>query len=160
MTKRRICPECGEPYSAVSALSRKDGKTEICPDCGTKQALDSVRDLLGQLDILLLGRRKADGNYVGKGNIYTNSSGITRYSPLAEWRHEDILAYIHYYDVKLPPIYDWEKGYLCGTHPWPARQYMETEQQGWREMYAIDKAIVENAAQHFEGARKFLSDIK
>lgn len=48
MTKRRICPECGEPYSAVSALSRKDGKTEICPDCGTKQALDSVRDLLGQ----------------------------------------------------------------------------------------------------------------
>lgn len=44
--------------------------------------------------------------------------------------------------------------------PWPARQYMETEQQGWREMYAIDKAIVENAAQHFEGARKFLSDIK
>ena len=47
MTKRRICPECGEPYSAVPALSRKDGKTEICPDCGTKQALDSVRDLLG-----------------------------------------------------------------------------------------------------------------
>ena len=78
-----------------------------------------------QLEILLLGRRKADGNYVGKDNIYTNSAGITRYSPLAEWRHEDILAYIHYYDVKLPPIYDWEKGYLCGTHPWPARQYMD-----------------------------------
>ena len=57
-----------------------------------------------QLEILLLGRRKADGNYVGKDNIYTNSAGITRYSPLAEWRHEDILAYIHYYDVKLPPI--------------------------------------------------------
>lgn len=61
-----------------------------------------------QLEILMLGRRKADGNYVGKDNIYTNSAGITRYSPLAEWRHEDILAYIHYYDVKLPPIYDWE----------------------------------------------------
>lgn len=57
-----------------------------------------------QLEILLLGRRKADGNYVGKDNIYTNSAGITRYSPLAEWRHEDILAYIHYYDVKLPPM--------------------------------------------------------
>ena len=108
-----------------------------------------------QLEILLLGRRKADGNYVGKDNIYTNSAGITRYSPLAEWRHEDILAYIHYYDVKLPPIYDWEKGYLCGTHPWPARQYMETEQQGWKEVYDIDKTIVENAAQHFDGAREF-----
>ena len=99
-------------------------------------------------------------NYVGKDNIYTNSAGITRYSPLAEWRHEDILAYIHYYDVKLPPIYDWEKGYLCGTHPWPARQYMETEQQGWKEVYDIDKTIVENAAQHFDGARDFLKAIK
>lgn len=113
-----------------------------------------------QLEILLLGRRKADGNYVGKDNIYTNSAGITRYSPLAEWRHEDILAYIHYYDVKLPPIYDWEKGYLCGTHPWPARQYMETEQQGWKEVYDIDKTIVESAAQHFDGARDFLKAIK
>lgn len=113
-----------------------------------------------QLEILLLGRRKADGNYVGKDNIYTNSAGITRYSPLAEWRHEDILAYIHYYDVKLPPIYDWEKGYLCGTHPWPARQYMETERQGWKEVYDIDKTIVENAAQHFDGAREFLKAIK
>ena len=35
-----------------------------------------------QLEILLLGRRKADGNYVGKDNIYTNSAGITRYSLL------------------------------------------------------------------------------
>lgn len=68
--------------------------------------------------------------------------------------------YIHYYDVKLPPIYDWEKGYLCGTHPWPARQYMETEQQGWKEVYDIDKTIVENAAQHFDGAREFLKAIK
>lgn len=113
-----------------------------------------------QLDMLLLGRRKADGNYVGKGNIYTNSDGITRYSPLAEWRHEDIFAYIHYYDVKLPPIYDWEKGYLCGTHPWPARQYMKNEQQGWQEVYDIDKTVVENAAQHLEGARRFLDTIK
>lgn len=57
-------------------------------------------------------------------------------------------------------IYDWEKGYLCGTHPWPARQYMETEQQGWKEVYDIDKTIVENAAQHFDGAREFLKAIK
>ena len=47
MAERKICPECGEPYNTVPALSRKDGKTEICPDCGTKQALDAVRDLLG-----------------------------------------------------------------------------------------------------------------
>ena len=28
-------------------VSGKDRKTEICPDCGTKQALDTARDLLG-----------------------------------------------------------------------------------------------------------------
>lgn len=48
----------------------------------------------------------------------------------------------------------------CGTHPWPARQYMETEQQGWKEVYDIDKTIVENAVQHFDGAREFLKAIK
>ena len=39
------------------------------------------------LDMLLLGRRRADGNYVGRGdNVYTNKQGVTRYSPLSEWR--------------------------------------------------------------------------
>ena len=54
-----------------------------------------------QLDVILLGRRRADGNYCGKGsNIYTNGKGITRYSPLAAWSHEEILAYIHYYSIE------------------------------------------------------------
>ena len=43
------------------------------------------------LDMLLLGRRRADGNYVGKGdNIYTNGQRVTRYSPLANWTHEQV----------------------------------------------------------------------
>lgn len=38
-----------------------------------------------ELDIMLLGRRRADGNYVGKsGNIYTDRRGVTRYSPLSD----------------------------------------------------------------------------
>lgn len=50
------------------------------------------------LNMLLLGRRRADGNYVGKGsNIYTDGKGVTRFSPLADWSHEEVLAYIHYY---------------------------------------------------------------
>lgn len=45
------------------------------------------------LDMLLLGRRRVDGNYVGKGsNIYTDGKGVTRYSPLSDWSHEAILA--------------------------------------------------------------------
>lgn len=35
-----------------------------------------------KLDSIILGRRRADGNYVGrKSNIYTDVKGITRFSP-------------------------------------------------------------------------------
>jgi 3'-phosphoadenosine 5'-phosphosulfate sulfotransferase (PAPS reductase)/FAD synthetase len=109
---------------------------------------------------LLLGRRRADGNYVGRGcNQYTDRKGVTRYSPLAAWSHEAILAYIHYYELPMPPIYDWHNGYLCGTHPWPARQWTGSEENGWREVYEIDYTIVEAAAELFPAAKDFLSRI-
>ena len=111
--------------------------------------------------MLLLGRRKADGNYVGKSdNIYTNAQGITRYSPLSEWTHEQILAYIHYYKLSLPPIYEWKNGYLCGTHPWPARQWTGSIENAWKEVYEIDSSIVFHAAEYFESAKAFLNTIK
>lgn len=113
------------------------------------------------LDILLLGRRRADGNYVGsKDGIYTDKKGVTRYSPLHQWRHEDILAYIHYYCLDLPPIYNWHNGYLCGTHPWPARQWTGSIENGWREVDQIDPAIVEKAAEHINSAREYLGGRK
>lgn len=109
------------------------------------------------LDVLILGRRRADGNYVGRSsNIYTNSQGVTRYSPIADWTHEQVLAFIHYHHLPLPPIYDWHNGFLCGTHPWPARQWTGSEENGWREVYTIDKQIVITAAEHFPLAQKCL----
>lgn len=106
------------------------------------------------VDILILGRRRADGNYVGKqSNIYTDGKGVTRYSPLADWSHEHILAYIHYHDLPLPPIYGWHNGFVCGTHPWPARPKTGSEENGWREVYNIDPDVVRTAAELFPGAR-------
>lgn len=113
------------------------------------------------LDMILLGRRKADGNYVGSNsNIYTDGKGVTRFSPLADWKHEYILAYIHYNNLPLPPIYTWKNGYLCGTHPWPARQWTQSEENGWREVYDIDPAIVISAAEEIAGAKQFLEGLK
>ncbi|MCD8209067.1 MAG: phosphoadenosine phosphosulfate reductase family protein [Bacteroidales bacterium] len=106
------------------------------------------------LDMLILGRRRADGNYVGKGdNIYTNRQGVTRISPLADWTHEEVLACIHYYELPMPPIYDWKNGYLCGTHAWPARQWTGSIENGWKEVAEIDRSIVEEAAQYFDSAK-------
>lgn len=110
------------------------------------------------LDILILGRRRADGNYVGKGsNIYTNGKGITRYSPLADWTHEEILACIHYFDMPLPPIYSWKNGYLCGTHNFAERQWTSSIENGWQEVYDIEPEWVYRAAEYIESAREFLN---
>lgn len=110
-----------------------------------------------KVDILILGRRRADGNYVGrKSNIYTDGKGVTRYSPLADWSHEHILAFIHYHSLPLPPIYGWENGYICGTHPWPARQWTGSEENGWREVYNIDQTIVITAAELLPGAKAYM----
>ena len=110
-----------------------------------------------KLDMILLGRRKADGNYVGKGeNVYT-AKGVTRYSPISEWGHEMLLAYIAYNDLPLPPIYGWPNGYKCGTHPWPARQHVKDHESGWREISSIDPTLIEEAAKAgVESAIKYL----
>lgn len=114
-----------------------------------------------KLDVILLGRRKADGNYVGKGdNIYTDGKGTTRFSPLSDWTHEQLLAYIAYNNLQLPPIYGWVNGYKCGTHPWPARQWTGSTENAWREIYSIDQNIVQEAALHFESVKLFLEDLK
>lgn len=111
------------------------------------------------LDMILVGHRKADGNVCGPGNVIRKNSGEVRYSPLADWPHEMTLAYIHYHQLKLPPIYGWRNGFRCGTHPWPSRMYMETVEQGWREVYEIDPGIVEGAAEKIESARTFLQEV-
>lgn len=109
------------------------------------------------IGMLLLGRRKADGNYVGKGgNAYTDRQGVEKYSPLAEWTHEQVLAYIHYHGLEMPPIYGWKNGYLCGTHPWPARQWTGSIGNAWAEIYGIDPSIVAGAAGHIQSAKEFL----
>lgn len=112
-----------------------------------------------KLDMILMGHRKADGNFVGPGNFIRKKSGETRYSPLADWPHEMILAYIHYHKLALPPIYTWKDGFLQGTHAWPSREHMETPGQGYREVYEIDPSIVTQAAEQIPSARHFLEEV-
>lgn len=110
-----------------------------------------------KLDMLILGRRKADGNFVGRGtNIYTDGRGRVKYNPISDWKHEHILAYIHYYNLPVPPIYKWDEGYKYGTHPWFARPYVDITQEGWGQIYKIDPEIVNEAAQYISSAKTYL----
>lgn len=117
-----------------------------------------------KLDLIILGRRKKDGNHIPydpKGRpIYTNAKGITRYSPLAEWTHEEVLALMHYYQTPEPPIYSWPRGYQVGTGSWPARQWTRDDRHGWSEVNAIDPSIVKEAAERIDSAARFLDSLR
>ncbi|WP_409969599.1 phosphoadenosine phosphosulfate reductase family protein [Bengtsoniella intestinalis] len=112
------------------------------------------------LEVMMLGRRKADGNFVGKGtNFYTDSKGMSKYNPLADWKHEHVLAFIHYYQCPVPPIYEWDDGYKIGTHPWFARPYIKSPAEGWAQIHKIDPSVVVEAAEHLPSAESFLEGV-
>lgn len=102
------------------------------------------------VEILILGRRRADGNWVGPaGRDHYTARGAVRYSPLADWAHEDVLAVLRlcgWTMATLPPFYRWPRGFRCGTHPWPARQWCGSQEAGWSEVWSIEPERVEEAA--------------
>ena len=101
-----------------------------------------------------------DGNFTGRDGtgIYT-SRGVTRYSPIRHWTHEDVLAAIHYYDYPLAPIYHWPNGFVVGTGAWAARQWTGSIMNGWREVHSIDQKIVTQAADFIPSAKAFLKEV-
>ena len=116
-----------------------------------------------QLDVICLGRRVQDGNYIGtKGeNIYTDAKGVTRFSPIAHWKHEDVMAVIHYFmNRNIPPIYAQPNGWVVGTGVWPARQKCATVADGWSEVFAISPEIVHEASKYIKSAKEFIKSKK
>ena len=113
-------------------------------------------------DLLVLGRRKSDGNNCGDENfILHNGGGYDIFAPLADWNHEEMFAYIKYNDVKLSPFYSFPRGFLIGSiamgewteYACRGKSVMEV----WEEVYAIDKSVVENASKYLTSAREFLA---
>jgi 3'-phosphoadenosine 5'-phosphosulfate sulfotransferase (PAPS reductase)/FAD synthetase len=110
-----------------------------------------------RLDILLTGRRRLDMNYTGVNGIYTNkASGITRYSPLYDWTHEEVLACMSYYRLPVAPFYRWPNGFVVGSGNWAARQWTGSVFQGWRDIAAIDRTIVLKAAEYIDSAKEYV----
>ncbi len=101
-----------------------------------------------RLDLLALGRRRADGNYIGPrgADRYTNRKGVTRWSPLADWSHEAVFALIGRENLPLPPCYAWPRGFQVGTGAWPARQWTRSLDHGFEECWTIDPDVLRSAA--------------
>jgi len=112
-----------------------------------------------RLGVLLLGRRLKDGNYCGPasaGYEYT-SKGVTRCSPLATWPHEAVLRLLDREKISLPPCYSWPRGWQVGTGAWPARQWTDSPDQGFEEVWQIDPDVIRAAAPELPAAAAWLS---
>ena len=111
------------------------------------------------VDYLILGRRLSDGNYCGQEGIYKKGN-CNVLSPLYKWRHEDILAYIHYNNLPLPPIYDWPDGYKQGTHNWASFILYDgmTKEQALERLWNIDKSIILKAKDYIPTIKRWYDE--
>lgn len=119
------------------------------------------------LEVLAMGRRRSDGNYLGPSagasqHAYRDNAGggFIRYSPISDWSHEDVLHVLVSYGMSLPPNYHGPRGFRVGTGPWPSRQWTESDAQGWAEIHYIDPSILTQAASvGLRGAVDFLDGL-
>ena len=99
---------------------------------------------------MITGRRLEDGNFCGKveNGIYTSRNNFVKsYNIIADWTHEQLLAYIKINRLPLAPIYQYPNGFVFGTHMWFERDRIEHSiEKTFDEVWAIDKTIVINAA--------------
>lgn len=100
------------------------------------------------LDVVAVGRRKVDGNWTGPPGTdrYTTAHGVTVWSPLSRWSHEQLFALLEREGLALPPCYRWPRGFQVGTGPWPARQWTDSVDHGFDECWRIDPAVIRRAA--------------
>ena len=106
-----------------------------------------------KLEVLILGRRKIDGNFCGKKGLRLSNDNCIIYSPIFDWSHELLFAYMHYNKIELPFIYKLQRGFNFGTHLW-------VERDTFQEVYDIDPSIVIKAAEKIPDARKWLEERK
>lgn len=116
------------------------------------------REDIERFDVFITGRRIMDGNQCGKADDgFMKGKAL---SPIADWTHEELLAYIRRRRISLPPFYGWPRGFLLGSvamGEWTERPTMGlTVDEVWDELSMIDGSIVESAASTLTSAREYL----
>jgi len=71
-----------------------------------------------EIEVLINGRRTADGNFVRRNGLHTKRC-VKIYSPIGHWSHEETLALLHYRGIALPRSYFRPRGFLIGSKQWP-----------------------------------------
>ena len=111
-----------------------------------------------EIDVLIIGHRTIDGNVCGKDGIRIKGKKIL-FSPIHDWSHEMLFAYMNYHNIELPFIYKWRQGFYQGTHWWASRIAKSIE-DGYKQVYEIDSSIIIKAAEKIPSAKSFLEGLK
>lgn len=117
-----------------------------------------------KFDLFITGRRLKDGNRCGdkKNNFIQDKGEYKVYNAIADWNHEQVLAYIKYNDIELPPFYKFPNGFLNGSiamgewteYSIPNKSIKEILD----EIYLIDKEVLINAKNKLSVVNKFLTE--
>ena len=87
-----------------------------------------------QADMIIMGRRRADGNVVPH-KVYGVTNGPDRYNPLLDTSHEFIWACIRHFGLPEYPQYSRIKWALVdGTGPWP-------QERSWVQVAETDPGV-------------------
>lgn len=105
------------------------------------------------IDLLIMGRRKIDGNNC------SNKCGT--FNPLADWTHEEILGFIYYNNIELPPCYFYPRSWRYGTHCWTERGRLPNfPYDNFDELMLIDEKLLFSVKDKISIVEKYLSDKK
>lgn len=118
-----------------------------------------------ELQVVVNGHRIIDGNICHKDeygfHYMTRKDGLVKYSIIADWSHEQVLAYIRHHDLELPHPYFWPNGFRFGTHQWTERRRLNgSYYDTLDELMQLEPSVVYNAADKLDIVRKYLEERK
>lgn len=114
------------------------------------------------IDVMITGRRIIDDNFCGgkKNNYVVSNKYGDSFNIIADWSHEELLAFIKYYNIELPESYFYGEKWRFDTHGWTERyrlgEYPFTE--NFDEIFEIDKNILFDARNELALADEYLKN--
>ena len=111
------------------------------------------------IELMLKGKRRQDGNNIGKELIRTNSRTGCEYNPIRDWTHEEVIAYMRYNGKTLSDFYWTKYGFHFGDVEWPSMNLQKgmSVYDMWEYIYSIQPSAVIGAAEGIKSAKKFLA---
>lgn len=114
------------------------------------------------VDILMMGKRRQDMNFVAKDVVAKSKDGVNIYCPIRKWTHEDVICAIRYRNKELSPIYFSENGFHYGDTKFAVMNPLKGErfEDAWKRIYAIEPAkVIQSAKAGLNGAYSALEEI-